>query len=302
MDSGEKMTNNLEYYKVFYYVAKQASVSGAAKILNISQPAVSQAIKHLEESLSTRLFFRNAKGVELTEAGRVLFSYVSKGYEMMEKGEKKVAELLNMEAGEVHIGASDMTLKYCLLPYLEKFNEKYPGIKVAVTNAPTPDTLRLLKEGAIDFGVVSTPFEINDETERINVREIQDIFVAGRKFISLKNKTLDFSELNQFPLICLEKNTSTRQYVDSVLNTVGVELTPEFELATSDMIVQFALRSLGIGCVVSEFAKEEIERGRLFELRFNSLIPKRNICIVRNPKRMPSIAAANLMKLIHKEL
>ena len=124
------MINNLEAYKVFYYVAKCGSVTKAAGELSISQPAVSQAIKQLENTLDAALFHRAAKGVRLTSEGELLYSYVAKGYEQIEMGVKKVHQMQNMELGEVRIGASDMTLQFYLLPYLEKFHEQYPGIKV----------------------------------------------------------------------------------------------------------------------------------------------------------------------------
>ncbi len=285
------MIDNLEYFKVFYYVAKAGSVTGAARELAVSQPAVSQAIRQLESQLGVSLFYRAAKGVRLTREGQLLFSYVEKGYEQMELGLEKLLRLQNMQGGEIRIGASDMTLQYFLLPYLERFHEEYPDIKMVVTNAPTPETLAFLEEGKIDFGVVSKPFEEQKGLEIVPVREIEDVFVGGRRFIAYKNRTLDLQELESLPMICLEKNTSTRSYMDRFLLQSGVKIQPEFELATSDMIVQFALRSLGIGCVVRDFAAEYLESGVLFALRFNKIIPKRKFCVVRST-RMPLSAAA----------
>lgn len=285
------MISNLEYLKVFYYVAETGSVTGAAKLLSISQPAVSQAIGQLEFQLGMRLFYRAARGVKLTREGQLLFSYVKNGYEQIELGVQKVLQLKNLEGGEIRIGASDMTLRFFLLPYLEQFHEKYKDIKVIVTNAPTPETLDFLQQGRIDFGVVSTPFEEKEGLEIIKVREIEDIFVAGRRFTGLKNRTLDLQELEKLPLICLEKGTSTRTYMDAYLSKSKVQIQPEFELATSDMIVQFALRNLGVGCVVRDFAKKDLEAGTLFELRFNQMIPKRHFCLVRSTKvPMPGAA------------
>ena len=114
------MIDNLEYYKVFYYVAKTRSFTVAAKELSVSQSAVSQSVKQLETALNTTLFRRIAKGVALTKEGELLFSYVAKGYEQIEAGEKKLKQMLNLEMGEIHIGASDMTLQFYLLPFLEK--------------------------------------------------------------------------------------------------------------------------------------------------------------------------------------
>ena len=292
------MVENLEYFKVFYYTARLGSVTGAANELSISQPAVSQSLKALERSLGAPLFQRASRGVRLTREGQLLYSYVEKGYEEIEQGVEKVRQMLNLELGEVHIGASDMTLRFYLLPFLERFHEQYPGIKVIVANAPTPETLRLLQAGKIDFGVVSAPFRQQEEFRVEQVREIEDVFVAGRRFISYKNRMMDLQELEGLPLIFLEGNTSTRSYMNTYLSANGVELQPEFELSTSDMIVQFALRNLGIGWVVRDFAAEFLESGLLFELRFNKMIPRRQICVVTGRKMPVSAAAGKLLKIM----
>lgn len=294
------MKANLEYYKVFYYVAKLGSITMAGEQLSISQPAVSQSLKQLEKVLGTKLCVRISKGVRLTKEGELLYSYIQKGYEEMELGEQMLSKMLNLDVGEIRIGASDMTLQFYLLPFLERFHEKYPKIKVIVTNAPTPETLRYLQQGKIDFGVVSTPFEAKDDIQAIEVKEIEDVFVAGRKFIPYKHHTLDLQELEKLPLISLEENTSTRTYMDAFLAKNGVVLHPEFELATSDMIVQFTLRNLGIGNVMRDFAKPYLEDGRLFELRFNKIIPKRHFCVVLDAKNPMSAAARKLMQIIQE--
>ncbi len=295
------MAENLEYYKIFYYTAKYGSLTAAAAELSISQPAVSQALKQLENALSAKLFVRASRGIRLTLEGEVLYEYVKEGYEQIMAGERKLASMLQLEYGELKIGASDMTLKYYLLPFLQKFHEQFPGIKVTVMNAPTPETLKLLRQGKIDFGVVSTPSCREPEFHVMPVREIEDVFVAGRKFIQYKNRMLDFKELERLPIISLEGNTSTKAYMDAFLKQNGVELHPEFELATSDMIVQFALRSLGVGSVVRDFAAEYLEDGTLFELRFNKMIPKREICIVTDAGGPLSKAAEELLKTLRNE-
>jgi len=236
------MITNLEYYKVFYHVGGLGSVTLAAKELSVSQPAVSQSIKQLEVALGTKLLMRTAKGMKLTAEGQVLFRYVAESYKQIELGEKKIKEMLNLEYGEIHIGASDMTLQFYLLPFLEKFHERYPKIKVRVSNGPTPETLIFLQEGKIDFAVVSTPFQANESNNVIKVKEIEDVFIAGRKFMQYKNKTLDLQELEKLPLITLERNTSTRTSMNDFLREKGIVMKPEFELSTSDMIVQFAMR------------------------------------------------------------
>ena len=93
-----------------------------------------------------------------------------------------------------------MTLRFFLLPYLQKFHEAYPKIKITVTNGPTPETLRYMQEGRIDFGVVTSPVTGHEEVNVYPVRPIQDIFVAGYKFWEYKNRIIPLSELAEVPL------------------------------------------------------------------------------------------------------
>lgn len=291
------MNIDLEYYRIFYHVAKAGSFTQAGEELCISQPAVSQAIKLLETNLGSKLFIRIPKGVKLTPEGEVLYNYVQRGYEYILLGEDKFKKMLDLENGEIRIGASDMTLQFYLLPYLERFHEKFPKIKVTVTNAPTPETLQYLYNGRIDFGIVSEPFEIKQDIKAVRVKKIQDTFVAGNRFADLKGKILNFKELERLPIICLEKNTSTRKYIDNYLQSNDVVLKPEFELATSDIIVKFAIRNLGIGCVVRDFACEAIDEGKLFELKFNKTIPQRYFNVVSGINNPISKAAKELINM-----
>ena len=130
------------------------------------------------------------------------------------------------------------------------------------------------------------------------VRKIQDVFVAGDKFQDLNGRKLDYQELAKLPLICLEGDTSTRKYVDGYLEKNHVSVIPEFELATSDMIVQFAMRSLGVGCVVEDFAKKQIENGELIRLDFKNQIPKRDMCLIVDKRSNMSVAAEKLKELL----
>lgn len=294
------MDINLEYYKIFYHVGKQKSITLAAEELSISQPAVSQAVKHLEHDLGAALFVRTPKGVRFTAEGEVLYSYVKRGYEAIRLGEKKFLELLDLQEGELCIGASDMTLQFYLLEYLERFHESYPKIRVTVKNAPTPKTIKMLQEGSIDFGVISTPIQKRLDLKFRKVRDIQDIFVVGRKFRELANRRLQYKELEQLPLMCLEGNTSTRAYVEAFLRENGVRLLPEFELATSEMLVQFAMKGFGVASVVEDFAKKAMEEGEVFSLHFEKEIPKRHFCIVTDEKVPMSAAARKFLDFLEE--
>lgn len=290
------MSVNLEWYRVFYQTALSGSVTRAAEALFITQPAVSQCIRQLEAELGAALFVRTPRGVRLTGEGQALFDFVQRGLDSIGQGEKLVRQMNDLEYGDIRIGASDMTLEFFLLGHLERFHKEHPGVHISVTNVPTPDTLALLHDGKIDFGAVSSPVEQRPGLVVRPVAEIQDVFVAGARFEALRGKTLSPRELCALPLICLEKNTSTRRYLDSFLLDQGVELRPEFELATSRLIAQFAARGMGVGGLVRHFAQPLLDSGRLFELSLSPALPPRSICLVFDSRAPLSHAARRLLE------
>lgn len=294
------MNGSLEYYKVFYYVERLGSITGAAQALCISQPAVSQAVRQLEQSLGVKLFLRSARGVKLTEEGKTLAVYVERGMESFIKGEEAMDRLKNLEMGDVRIGASDMTLRFYLLPYLERFHEEFPGIHVNVSNGPTPETIGLLERGDIDFAVVSTPFELSPDFHAEPVKTIRNVFVAGSHFSHLKGKKLDYGCLLEYPCIFLEKKTSTRAFMDAFLAERGIYPKPEFDLAISDMVVQFAIRNLGIGCIEEEFAQAALERGEVFRLTFREEMPERQFCLVTGRRELISIPGRRMLEMMEQ--
>lgn len=290
------MPVNLEWYRAFYQVAHLGSVTRAAEALFITQPAVSQCIRQLEEDLGISLFIRTPRGMRLTAEGQELFRFVSRGVDSITQGEKRIQQMNSLENGSISIGASDMTLEFFLLEHLERFHRQYPKIRISVTNVSTPDTLRLLHDGRIDFGAVSTPVDGQAGLVVRPVAEIQDVFVASPHFDALRGQTLSPRQLAGLPIVCLEKNTSTRRYLDGFLAEHGVQLQPEIELATSPLIAQFAARGMGVGSLVRHFALPFLQDGRLFELDLQPAPPSRAICLVYDGRLPLSRAADALLK------
>ena len=283
---------NYEHYKVFCKIAECKSISKAAEQLFVSQPAVSLAIKQLENDINTKLFYRTQKGVSLTVEGELLYSYVKQGCSIINIGEEKLKEIGKLQSGEIRVGASDMTLKYFILPYIEKFHRDYPQIKIKITNAPTPTTIKHMREGLIDFGVISGPVEQSGTFDYISVKTFNDILIAPRSFEYLRGTKLSAAELVNYPFIMLERGTSTRAYIEAYLKDNGVEIKPEVELATSDLIIDFVKRGMGFAFIMEEFAKPELENDRIIKIDIEPAFAPREFYILRH-KNIPLGAAAN---------
>lgn len=288
------MTDNISHYGSFLAVAECSSISEAAKRLYVTQPAVSAEIAGLERTLQVRLFFRTNRGVRLTPEGQVLYDYIRKAFSFVEAGEEKLRELSGLRAGLLRIGASDMTLRFFLLDYIAEFRQRYPDVRLSVTNAPTPQTLNALRAGQIDFGVVSEPLDLHDEEdlELIPVRQIRDIFIASEECGISHRTQVDKRDLAEYPLIMLERHTSTRRYVSEWLGAGFPE--PAIELATSDLLLEFAVRGIGVSSIVEDFAAEAIAAGRVVRLPMREEIPPRNICVAYL-RRLTMSAAAREM-------
>ncbi len=294
------MNISYDWYRVFYHVVKMGNITNAAESLFISQPAVSQIIKQLEKSIGCKLLSRNPKGVRLTAEGEVLYQHISRGVEHFLAGEKHLYSQLNMESGEINIGASDMTLEFFLLPILERFRLNYPKIKIKITNGPTPETIRILENEKIDFGVISEPItksRVKRGFSVIPAREIEDIFICGRELHERLKDNVELKDIAEMPLIMLEENTSTRKHIDLFFRENNICVSPEIELATSRLIVQFVKRNLGIGCVVKDFARADMEKGTIYEIKTARKIPKRNICIIKRHTQC-SKASELLLKML----
>ncbi|MBQ7377008.1 MAG: LysR family transcriptional regulator [Clostridia bacterium] len=288
------MSDNVSRYATFLATAECSSVSRAAKQLFVSQPAVSAEIAALENSLKVKLFFRSNRGVTLTPEGRVLYEYIKKAFAFIEAGEEKLREISGLKTGLLRIGASDMTLRFFLLDYIAAYRAEYPDVRVNITNAPTPKTIESLRGGMIDFAVVSEPISLtgNDDLFFIPVRKIQDIFVAAPTLPIAQEKKISKEMLATYPMVMLERHTSTRRYVSSCL---GADFpAPAVELATSDLLLEFAERGIGVASVVEDFAAKSIADGRVVKLDVDLALPPRRFYVVYL-KRLPLSAAASAM-------
>lgn len=285
------MSINYELYKVFYWAAKTGSLTQAANALYLTQPSVSHAIKQLEENFGLTLFYRNSKGVSLTQEGAVLFSYIEQSHILMTTAEQKMAELKSLDSGELRIGGSDSLFKHYLLPFVEGFHARYPGIGIHLLHGTTPEIMTFLKEGKIDLGVARMPI-VDSQIEVRQGIELQDCFVAGCRFYEeLRDKVLTLEELTKYPLILFSRNSRARMAITELFQDYGFELKPEIEVGSVGLLIEMARRGLGISYVAREFVSKELEEGSLFEIQLDVKLPPSQVGIM-NMRNMPLSQAA----------
>lgn len=293
---------NLELYRVFYTVAKCGSLTKAAEELYISQPAVSQAIKQLENQLGGQLFNRTHKGMELSETGgKQIFEMVEKALKLFDDAESKYTELKDTATGVVRICASDTVSTHFLLPYLKEYHEKYPDVNLILQNGTSSETIEHLKLGKGDLGFVNLPIDDKDVNLSNTVMQLHDVFVASEKFSELFNGTVDLRRLQDYPLLMLDLSSSTRQAIVNFAHSHGIHLHPEIELASLDLMISLAENGIGIACVPREFVKKQLDEKKLFEIKTNPSLPARAIGLVLPKQETITFAVKEFLKLINQK-
>ena len=255
------MDINYELYKVFYYVATTLSFSEASKLLFISQSAVSQSIKVLEKKLGITLFIRSTKRVQLTPEGETLLRHVEPAINLIARGEAQIMEAGTLGGGQLRIGASDTICRYFLVPYLNRFHRSFPNVHIKVTNQTSTQCVDLLESGQVDFIVTNYPnSHLSSRLHTIPIHSFHDIFIAnGEYYPELENRPVHLKELLQYPILMLDRKSTTSEFLHSQFQRFQLDLVPEIELGSNDLLIDLASIGLGIAfvpdyCLVKETA------------------------------------------------
>ena len=288
------MDINYELYKVFYHVAVTLSFSEASKQLFISQSAVSQSIKVLEKKLNQTLFIRSTKKVQLTPEGEILLKHIEPAMNLIKRGENQLLEANTLNGGQLRIGASDTICRYYLIPYLNRFHLKYPNVHIKVNNQTSIECARLLDNGQVDFIITNYPNSGLSNTQNIRtLKEFSDVFVANRQFFSLENQIISLGQLQNYPILMLDRKSTTSEFLHSMFQKYQLDLVPEIELSSNDLLIDLARIGLGIA-FVPDFCIPPSDKD-LFVLQLEKHLPSRQIVVVCN-ENLPISQAAKQFK------
>lgn len=278
------MDINYELYKVFYHVATTLSFSEASKQLFISQSAVSQAIKALEKKLDQTLFIRSTKRVQLTSEGEILLRHVEPAMNLIKRGESQLVDSAS-SGGQIRIGASDTICRYFLVPYLERIHKEFPDAHIKVTNQTSLKCVELLETGQVDLIVTNYPNSNLGNLYAVKkIKKFQDVFVANNAYQHLKGKKTSFKELLQYPILMLDRNSTTSEFLHNIFQQHQLDLVPEIELSSNDFLLDLAKIGLGIAFMPDYCIKDEEQD--LFFVETEETLPGRELAIVYN-NRIP---------------
>lgn len=292
------MNTNFENYRTFYFVAKYGNITAAAEALYSEQPNVTRTIKNLERDLGCVLFTRSNKGVTLTPEGEMLYRRVAIAYEQIAAAEEELSRHNGFEEGLLRIGVSETALHEVLLSALVRYHALYPKIKFSLVNLTNTQAISAVKNQAVDFVLISTPFSLDKSLKSVPIKRFQDIVVCGERYRYLTGEKVSFRELTGLCIVSVNKTTKTYEYYRTLFRRYGLEFAPEIEVSTSNQILPIVKNNLGIGFIPASFAENEIANGEVFRLETEEEITPREVCLIKRADFSLSVAAKEFERLL----
>lgn len=296
------MEINFEYYKVFYYVAKYEKISEAAEKLFISQPAITQTIKKLEEALNMQLFYRNREGVTLTEEGKNIYEYIKDSIAILENVEKRSKQYENLEIGSIKIRTGNNVAKDLLNEPLIEFVKKYPNIKIDISNGAPDDSMKKLSQGDIDLVLLNLPYDncySNIIIEECMKKEY--IFVMSPEYQRKNNVQIDkLKDLKKYQLIFPRKTSTSRNVYDFIMGD-DKEIETNYELTSETMKIMLAKNDCGITFVDRKLVENELVEGSLVEIKLDKKFEASEGFAMLQPS-IANYAVKELVKMIKENL
>ena len=289
------MNIGYDHYRIFLYVARCGSLSGAASLLYSNQPNLTRAIRALETELGCPLFLRSNRGMRLTPEGERLYRHVEAAFSELEAGEAEIRESRSLEHGTVSVAASEVALRCLLLPVLREYRTRYPGVRLRISNHNSPQAVAAVQAGTADLAVVTTPVA---KTPSLSVRSLltlREVAVCGNSFSSLCGRRVPFSELLEYPVVSLGPQTGSFGLYAGFFAGWGLHFHPEIEAATADQILPMVRAGLGVGFVPEAFLEKEDD---IRVIETEAPLPKRTVCLIRRREQPLGLAAARLAQLL----
>ena len=288
------MNVDLELYRVFYVVAKNKHMTKASEELHISQPAISQSIKKLEEQLGGILFLRSNKGMQLTEEGKMFYEYVKGALTLINNAENEFTSFKNLSKGEIKIGCSTTLTKLILIDVLKKFHKEYPNININITNDLTSNLIKNLKIGKLDFVIFNESNVKENSLYLEKIKELKQGFIYNPDFY--KDDVTNFEDLNNLPLILQKGESNSRKLLDYIALKNNVKLIPKMEVVSQELITEFTNIGLGVGFAIIDLAKRNYKN--LKELKINKKIPNINIYLATNNSLSLTFASKKFIEFL----
>lgn len=271
----------LRHMKIFTTVCRCKSATKAAEELGIAQPAVSLAIKELEQYYGVSLFDRISHRLYITDEGKRLFKYACKIVLLFDEAESDIRDWDSF--GVLRIGSS-ITIGTCLLPnYVARFHSQYPKIKVLVTVDNSAEIEKKILENQLDFALIEGSVH-SGSIVRYPFLKDELVLVCGAKDKTVPDE-VSVEQLGKLPFLLREKGSGTRELFDSTLLTKGITITPDWESISTEAIVNAVSCGLGVSVLPIKLVEHGLSQKNLKQIRIRGLTFERYFYLIHHKEK-----------------
>ncbi|KAB2903625.1 MAG: LysR family transcriptional regulator [Anaerolineae bacterium] len=298
------MALTFQEIEVFLTVADQGSFSKAARLLNLSQPSVSQIIQTLESRLQSELFIRHRRGVQLSDAGETLLPMAQELLTTARRLEENMSVLHGTVMGRVLVGCSTSSGKYLLPRLIASFRQQFPAVRVDVLVRGRQSVIEKLLAGQVAFGVSSKKIDHHD-LEYLPFFEDEIVLIVPARHPWAKFGCVYTDDLLDIPLILREDDAGTTESVYRGL--LEHDITPDMlnvvmQLGNAEAILLAVEEEIGAAFVSRLIAQRGIALGRVKEISITGMTLQRSLHIARNLHFPMTRSQAELWKFFQLHL
>lgn len=288
---------DLSQLEIFLSIAEEKSFSRAAEKMLRTQPAISIAIKRLEEELGETLFDRSSKNGSMTEAGKILFSYAQRMLNLRDEAREAVSELRGMFRGRLTIGANESTSLYLLPPLLMEYRKHHPNIKIEVFRNVSEKIPFEVQERNLDFGFLSYD-PMNPQLQSMEIHRDELVLVVPPKHRLAKQKQVTVKDLGDEQFVAHNVKTPSRTKIFELFAQNRTPLNICIELATLETIKEFVLLGAGIAILPRLAVEAEIKAGKLAEVGVKGMKIEKTLRLVYRREASLSHAAKSFLEIV----
>ena len=296
------MDINYELYKMFYKVAKAGSFTRVAEENFISQSAVTQAMKKLENQLGGTLFVRAKTGVTLTPEGETLYEYIHESLETLNSAENLFTKYKNLEKGNLRIVCGSTLVEIVLMKPLLKFIKDYPNINVSVVNDISTNSLGKIANGSTDISIFNMPVKNEYDNVKVEILTKTDMcfFTNKKYFKKLNQKELKMADLDKYCMVFPAKGSNSRKWLDVTLEDKGIQVNPQYEFSSGKVLVNFVENNDAIGYGNLEMVKEIMGEDGYEILSSDFETDKRDVGIAYLNEKITSATTLKFLEYLRK--
>jgi len=270
---------NFHQLRIFYFVAKLGSFSSAADALHISQPAVSNQVKLLEQRYDQPLFTRRSRALQMTQTGEFVFDYARRIFALSEEMAKVLQDLAGLASGRLVIGASTTIGEYCLPETIVRFKDRYPRVALELRISNTRQIADEVLRHALDIGFIGGKIDSPNLVVE-PFAEDKIVLIASPKHRLARKKNIRVEELREEEFITREKGSATRVAAEGCLKELGIEPRVRMELGSNESVKQAVLAGAGLGMLSRSSIEREGTRKKIVLLNVPEFDCRRQLSLI----------------------